>query len=514
MKGFLFVITVFLILTYILLSISVWVKSIESSERIFSEFYKESTVELAIEQITPEKVSNVSYQVMSRGLYRINELSSTNTVREGVDDELSNLESAMGELLVSGSADEDYFTYGDGLDEENSSMNAWVENLNASLLAIGIYIDDYEIYNFRVSQSDIDLVNYSFDMRLSMRDTGGKTSVSREYHIENNLSITGLLDPAMFRESSLRTDGDQEIRRAFFFEKDLYLTPGGIDIRDVSGTLEGGMGYFYGPLVHVDYAIDVAPTNRDRFILVGTFEEITDYHAWEDFGAYIVTSAPSRTPYECGEAGTRYHEDDTLNPILYTHPVTCSPELNCEAGACTVKPFIVAPAFRITDVPSNCPGLDFSDSSAKCALFINEYSVQEVLEVPSRKLGTSGSGIFDVEDLRDFVMCGYYTHTENSPSYLQRLLNNSYEREDTEFGIETFVIGQYSNDDAYDAYSRLDREMFTELAGRAVRGMPGCKQYEHCSDDPSTGIFRITSDSAPVYDADSIDCDEAEGCEE
>jgi hypothetical protein len=65
-KGFLFVVTVFLILTYILLAISVWVKAIETSERSYAEFYRQSTLDLTIAQITPEKVNNVSNMALTR----------------------------------------------------------------------------------------------------------------------------------------------------------------------------------------------------------------------------------------------------------------------------------------------------------------------------------------------------------------------------------------------------------------------------------------------------------------
>ena len=74
-KGFLFTVTVFLILIYILLSISVWVKSIEASERSFSEFYKESTVELTMEQITPAKMDHITHVIMSRNMVRLNDYS-------------------------------------------------------------------------------------------------------------------------------------------------------------------------------------------------------------------------------------------------------------------------------------------------------------------------------------------------------------------------------------------------------------------------------------------------------
>ena len=120
-KGFLFTVTVFLILTYILLSISVWVKAIESSERSFSEFYKESTVELTIEQITPAKVDNVSNIIMTRNLARLDEHSIDSPLRPGGVDENSNIRGALFDMLVNGSAGTSYFQGSTVPNETNSA---------------------------------------------------------------------------------------------------------------------------------------------------------------------------------------------------------------------------------------------------------------------------------------------------------------------------------------------------------------------------------------------------------
>ena len=98
-KGFLFVVTVFLILTYILLSISVWVKSIEASERAYSEFYKESNVELVIEQITQKKVDSVTSIVLNRGLFVISDHSVDHPLIQGTTDPNEHIEKAFCFLL-------------------------------------------------------------------------------------------------------------------------------------------------------------------------------------------------------------------------------------------------------------------------------------------------------------------------------------------------------------------------------------------------------------------------------
>ncbi|MFH1393959.1 MAG: hypothetical protein ABIH29_03690 [Candidatus Micrarchaeota archaeon] len=515
-KGFLFVVTVFLILSYILLSISVWVKAIESSERIYAEFYRESTVELAIEQIAPEKVGNLSHLIMERSLYNLNEHAMADPVIAGVDDatEFDNARGAMNELLINGSADPHYFTYSTGISAENSSMTSWVTNLNVSLLAIGIYIDEFEIYDFTLEQSAIDRIRYTYRMRLSMRDTGGRTKVSREYFIEDELNISGLVDPAIVRGSSMVTGGDQVAYRRFYFAPGGdYREPADMQPDRISGyTVHGGMGWLYGFLVSASRASSIDEDKRGQYILVGDFDDLVAADPDEAFGGYIVTSAPGVADV-CGADGFE-NQEDAYNPVRHEGAACTDVTKDCSAGECTVLPFIEAEGFEISDAPF-CPVLgEVPERYERCALFINENPVIEVLTDYDSKLGTSGSGIFDVESMRDFLMCGYYTHSPSAPSFLQRLFLDAYDRSSTEYGIETFVIGEYANHDNYDRHSRLDRELFAGLSGSAVRGMPGCKNWAHCSDEPTTGVFTLGADAVSAYGAGDIYCEEAEGCEE
>jgi hypothetical protein len=145
---------------------------------------------------------------------------------------------------------------------------------------------------------------------------------------------------------------------------------------------------------------------------------------------------------------------------------------------------------------------------------VSEYSESEVSSDVTLKL--AGGARYGVEELRDLVMCGYYTHNPDAPSYLQRLVNGSYLLNDSEYGIETFVIGNYANDyDLFEGMSRLDRELFDDsVSAIKIRGMPGCKDFSACSDEPVTGIFAVSEEVRDDYGLKDIACDKAAGCEE
>jgi hypothetical protein len=529
-KGFLFTVTVFLILVYILLSISVWVKSIEASERTFSEFYKESTVELTMEQITPAKMANISRVILNRNLVRLNEYSVEHTVLPGpAGDELAHVRGAMGELLAEGNASGSHFRGGESLGAEgNSSLRAWVNNLNASLRAIGVYVSEYNVTHFAFGQEDIDNVNYSFELHLGLKDFTNTSTVSRTYLINNTIGISGIVDPALRRASAVAAGDESEIKtvyRQFFFRKDLYPDSSSISVSRIPQTVSGGQGWLYGPLAaagspvgNVPLATTIPIGDRQGYILTGTFSEIEALgpSVYQDFGAYIVTTRPVLSASACGEDGDgegHSDESNTFNPLQYVGE-NCSLAYRPEAGIMTEKPYIIAENFNAASAHT-CPMLNNFSQTGRCALMLNPYLESQVASSPLLKYSTSGSGLFNVEGIRDFVMCGYYTHNPAAPSYLQRLLDDPYSRNSTQFGIETFVIGTYASDyGIYDTNSRLDRELFDgDIHGIKIRGLPGCKNFNSCSDSPMTGIFAVSGTAAADYGLGDAACNNgAAGC--
>ncbi|MEW6748674.1 MAG: hypothetical protein AB1295_03125 [Candidatus Micrarchaeota archaeon] len=523
-KGFLFTVTIFLVLVYILLSISVWVKSIEASERSFSEFYKESTVELTIEQITPLKMDNVVRTIMLRNLMRLDDHALEYAVEQGpAGDENANIRAAMSELLQTGAADGSHFRGGVGLQPEaNSSLAGWASSLNASLQSIGVYVSDFEVTNFQMGQSDIDRVNYSVDIKLGLRDYANTSSVSRNYHLSNSVGISGLVDPALARESRDLAGDDKTIYRQFFFKKDIYPGVSDISVQKLESA-ESGQGWLYGPLALangsydlVPNALTVDPGQRRLYTLVGTYDEITDLTAtvYDQFAGYIITS-PASNPSSCTPANPleplKLNEGATFNPLVHSGS-SCDASF---ASPTTSKPFIVSPGFDVADA-AECPVLNETGVTRRCVLFLNRYLENEVAAVKTRKLSSHpDGGIYNLEGFRDYIMCGYYTHNPAAPSYMQRLLNDSYSRSSPDYGIETFVIGVYANDTAYDMNGRLDREFFNSaIDGIKIRGFPGCKNYAMCSDSPISGIFAVSEDTKNAYGLGQIACDNgAAGCD-
>lgn len=512
-KGFLFVITVFLILTYILLSISVWVQSLEASERSYSELYKESSVELIIDQITPPKVNEISNVIMTRGMFVLNRHSIDHTMKEGTEYEHQHIEAALEEYLKNGEISAEHFNDGTVPGQEyNASLGGWMQSLNVSLIAVGAYIDDFEIYDFAVEQSTYDTVNYSFSMRLSLKDTSGTTTITRTYDVDGNVNITGYVDPAATRES----DGvDVPVYRQFFFysgyQNPTDLSPDNLD------DIDSGQGWFYGPLVEVSGATSIEAEHRHRYIIVGTYSDIASLaeDTRNTYGGYIVTNAAGEGT-ACSETGgsTYYDETDTFNALEY-ESVGGSCDVSIDIDTYTFKPYVVAPGFSIDSAPE-CPDL-VRGTDERCALIIAEHSPEYIIDDPShyddKYDSPAQTGIYGIEALRDYTLCGYYVPNENAPSYLQRLLNNSYART-SEYGIETFLIGEYMNPAVYDDYGRLDQNIFNGTRmDELIRGMPGCKSAGMCSASGVTvGHFGLVTGTIDEYGAGNIDCGDGAEC--
>lgn len=501
-KGFLFVVTVFLMLTYILLSISVWVKSIETSERAYSEFYKESNVELAMEQITSEKLDKVSSIILNRALFVLNNHSVSHPIKAGSPDEAQYVSASFSQWLVNGSPDQSNFEDGIAPSENSSSLSAWAKGLNASLASIGVYVDDVNVSNFQIYQSDIDVLNYSFTVDLKMADKSGTTSVVRKYNINNSLNITGIPDPAIARASGGLMPG-----RRFYFEKSLYSDGSALrPITRYSGTSNSaGQDWFYGYLTNASAAGSVNQAEKKSYAIVGTYDEIRSVQNFSDFGAFIVTT-PANHPKNCTRTdGTLagYFENGTFNPLKYTGN-NCDPEIDkSDQDATTKLPFVVAPGFSI-DSAGDCPDIPNKIVNRKCALFVTAYNSSDT--PVDKKLSYPNIRIYDIESLRDFTLCGYYIHDPNAPSYVQRLFNNSYSYNSSN-GISTFLIGQYVNGTPTDSWSRLDWELFGHKPGFEVRGMPGCKDPSMCTlSETLTGRFMLSKEALEYFGILELGC--------
>ena len=501
-KGFFFVLVSFFILGYILTSLTLWTKSIDVAEKKFAEKFKFSNVELAVSQLTEEKVSDFAEMSAYYALYKLNEHSINYPVvpadggsGSGNEAEFKNAKDVVWFLIQNGSASGNYFEESaplvyDTSEQSDLTFAGWFGSINKSLSYIGAQVDSFGVSSFTMNQTDPSHLNYSFKVDFSASDKSSIMFITRSFVVNGTLELQGLDDPAVARETKEILNGS-EVRKQFFFHE-TYPSPASTNPAQISSG-SAGQGWFYGRIVAASDAPSISPFMRNVTILIGTYEEISSQvginYNYDDFGAFVLTSESITSDSGCG--GSKKNEIGTFNAIEYDS-TSCAAKI--KGGFKTEKPFIVASGFLLSDV------VPHPEIGGQFVLFVNSADQSEVSSNPEKKLGSPK--IYDIELLRDYVICSYYTVNPKAPSYLQRLFKNSYEMEGGKLGIESFVFGKWlggSDYPAADIYSRLDREMFKEITGINVRGMPGCKNKEMCGSDSQVGHFKLTDQSAKNY---------------
>jgi len=505
-RGFFFVLITLLVLGYILASITLWAKSMEIAEAQYSEKFKMSNLEMVVSQISQERVEKFADISAYHALSAINALSVETPLKKGSDtDQQLHVQNAFRNMMENGTIVNDDFENPSALSSDtvynDYSFGGWFSKINATISSLGLEVEHYSFSEFKLNQTAMDELNYSFKVEFSISDNSNRAHLERIYYVNGTLKLTGLIDPAIKRETFEKLG--YPIEKQFFFLLDdknainaKYLVPYDVNPSKLTSGTEG-QGWFYGPVVSFADAKSVPVLERNTTILVGNYSEITDLIGteatslhWSQFGAYIVTNAP----YAVSSCGDFSSQDNAFNA------------LDCQLGSSDAKikdstkldkPFAVVPGFSLDTVPSYAYSDGKGGYANKRVLFVNKYPPEEVSSSPKKKL-SSAPVVYSIEKIRDMAVCGYYVHNPKAPSYLQRLFDSPYQLKDEKFGIETFAFGAWINgtEGGYaDDLSRLDRELFTAETGEKVRGMPGCKTYEMCNSGSPVGHFSLGDSS-------------------
>ena len=461
-KGFFFVVTALIILSYILTNLALWSETLELHEKTFSENFKLSNLEFIADQLTQERVRDFALDSADFALYKLN----SHTVDNPIKNEKC-IEKVMNSLINNGETVKDCF---DGKNlvyspEEIAAhtFKGWFDKIDLMLREAEMKIDHYNFYEFKFSQSDYKNLYLAFRIDFRAEDNDGLVSVERSFSIEESVSILAISDPAITRGFKELSQTNSLVKKPIFFGK--YEEPEEPKDLNVGKIANGfGQGWFYGP---IHKAGDPAPDDFIyHYILMGTSKDISEDPNKGMYGAYLVL------------ADVNKFED-------------------IKASFPTDKPMAVLGPQYEKDIP-DCYDA-FTNKPAKCLLFISEYDAEEIDEDNFNK--DAKAEFYDIENFRDFTMCSYYVKDENGPSYFQRLMADSFkQKKDKKFGIATVMVWQDIQFVDSDRRSRLDYEFFNSKNGEKIRGMPGCKNGPLCSEDSSPlGQFKLTHDSIEDY---------------
>ncbi|MFA6327846.1 MAG: hypothetical protein WCY41_00175 [Candidatus Micrarchaeia archaeon] len=533
--GFFFAVMALAILSLVLMTVQVWVKTSEQADYHSSQRFKGEAMRSVLASLSDKTLAEFANASAFYATYKMVNRTSNQGLELGQapgTDEKQNKNTGLVEnitigLMTNGSSPSNWgYSIEYSNDEKNAyTLEGWKNRTDAAANAMGFDIQFSDAKNFRYYQIDAWTVGVSFDMDMNITDREGTMRQNKAMRAESNFSIEGFLDPMVTRK-------DMEHRRVErgvatekqIFKNDKYNFPEDVQPTMVKEYGEEGNGWFFGPITDLTpdeinshetetgWTGGVSIENLKQYVLVSSYNDSLASIA-ESYGAVIVTQEPrTETVIEHGCNVTR--QTNCLNCMKKTEAGQGCTETGWELFGNIVD----VPVIAVTnwDTKNVTPVTRAQAGGGK----ITEYSVLIDNEKESKDDKRTGyHRVWDVTSLRDMAICGFYVEG-NGPSFFQRMLTGAERINNQYFGIESFVVGQWAGgaidkEDNYaaDQYSRLDWEFYQGLEGNSVakvKGMMGCKSKEMCSTKNATemglGHFRLSDEAATRYLSEDISC--------
>jgi len=531
-SGFFFAVMALAMLSLVLLTVQVWVKTFEQGDYRASQRFKGEAMRAIMGAVSDEALSDFANASAFYATYRLAgytaDLTNGGLAWLPGSDEAANphtgaVERAAVELMLNGSSEPNagkMIEYSE--DERNAyTIAAWQNMTDAAANVMGFDIEFSEPRGIRYSQADAWTIAVEFEVDMNITDAEGTMRQNRTMRAASNFSIAGFLDPSITRNDMAHRGierGAATEKQVFRHEE--YGAPGDVAPSVVDSNGPEGNGWFFGPITY-DYpnasgnASAADPARLKQYILVHKYDG--DLPAYADlFGAVIVTTAPGTNVSGCVETQT-----GCLNCMRREiGGQGCPPAGGWELFPPHNNPASVPVIVASNDFHSNLtnvPEVKFAREGEE------PFSEQYVLidnEHESPGMKTAGyHRIWDITSLRDMAICGFYVKGAG-PSFLQRMLANSQGIRNNALGIESFVVGKWAggaddkaNGYGADLYSRLDWEFYSAAGGPDVpkiKGMMGCKGKGMCASvnatEISVGHFRLSDDAVGRYMAGGIAC--------
>ena len=556
-SGFFFAVMALAMLSLVLMTVQVWVKTFEQSDYNSSQRFKGEAMMSVLASLSDQTLTDFANASAFYATYKLVDYTSNQGRELGVmagNHETNNkgaglVESTAIGLMVNGSSPPNWVPGIEYSPEEKNSytLAGWQNKTDAAANAMGFDIQFSDAKNFNYYQIDPWTVGVSFDMEMNITDAEGTMHQSKTMHAESNFSISGFLDPMISRK-------DMEHRRVpragatekQIFKQDAYDVPADVApriMRDTTspgdGTGTEGNGWFFGPITEmypneisaksstdaVSGTTGVTIGNLKQYVLASPYKNGSVASVADSYGAVIMTEEPLLETKLDARGCNVTRQTRCLNCMEKTmaSPGCTDTGWGTFLGNNPVNvPVIVATNWNTTDVTAV--------TRAQASGSITDYFVL----IDNEKVNSADKmqgyhRIWDLTNLRDMAICGFYVRG-SGPSFFQRMLTGAENIQNPEpgFGIESFVVGQWAggamdSDGGYaaDSYSRLDWEFYKStdtkdaMNAQKMKGMMGCKSKEMCTgpSDKSNattvglGRFRLSGEAAARYAAKLISCE-------
>ncbi|MCX6771651.1 MAG: hypothetical protein NTX79_06360 [Candidatus Micrarchaeota archaeon] len=542
--GFFFAVMALAMLSLVLLTVQIWVRTFEQSDYSASQRFKGEAVRSILASLSDKTLSDFANASAFYATYKLVNYTSSQGLGlaqlPGTDEAHNRntgvVENATIGLMINGSSPPNWapgiWYSGDEMD--SYTLAGWQNKTNAAANAMGFDIRFSDARNFRYYQIDPWTVGVSFDLEMNITDAEGTMRQNKTMHAGSSFPISGFLDPMISRKDmEHRAEPRDLATEKQIFKLGKYSVPADVQPTLVKDAGKEGYGWFFGPITELtpDEISPLATTgvtlgNIKQYVLVSPYNDGLAGIA-DSYGAVIVTEEPVLgTAIENGCNVTR--QTRCLNCMEKVEPGPgCAGtgwELFPPGNNPVDVPAIAVNNWNMSDVTPVTRALASGDITDHYVLIDNTY------ELPEDKMKADAyHRVWDITSLRDMAICGFYVKGKG-PSFFQRMLTGAeyIQNPDPGFGIESFVVGQWAGgaedkggDYAADLYSRLDWEFYQSYQGtntgdlmtaQRIKGMMGCKSKEMCDAKNATtiglGHFMLTDDATARYLSTLISCKE------
>jgi len=541
-RGFFFTAMALAILSFMLLTTQVWVRTFELKDNSAAVRFKGEAMRTVLSVLSDGTMSEFAN---ASAFYAVSKLADA-TAKEGLapaaahDPEnpgTGNVENTTYELMMHGNSSPGTLQIAYSPDKKEAyTISAWQDKIRAAANVMGFNASFGKIENFTIAQADPWTVRTYFEMQMNISDFENTMHQSKRLRANTSFSINGFVDPMVVRNELERRPGiarDPSLVAQKQIWKHLsYNAPSDISPRLVDERIGQGNGWFFGPITS-DYPGEGIFNGSEmdkigQYILVHKYDGNLSAYA-PMYGAIILTESPVKVSgtYTNSEGCnvTEINETNCLNCLQWT-------EVNSGGCAASSKK-IYANQVKDADghdVPVIVAGGDWSSNSSNIpvvsregmpvpkqsfVLIDNEFS-----DAIDKERGYHR--IWDITRIRDMSICGFYVQGKG-PSFFQRMLANPVGGApivNPDLGIESFLVGQWAGgkeDKDKDINSRLDWEFYSNAAQQAakIKGMMGCKSKAMCgganATNEGTGHFRLSMNATSRYGLDKISCQTTNG---
>jgi len=451
-KGFIFTLLALLVISFMVIEISIYFSAYQVRQESEPLKIRTKVVEEFATQLTGENIQSVSNIAAYNAVHA---LAKDAVIQPVAGTSIDNISNVIGGLFLNGTRPDT-----GKILIENGTLESWKSNLTDLADKVGIDLTlDSDPSKFKVNQSDPWTVQINYTFTYSLWDDYTKTKISDTYNVSVNVSIVGAEDPLFGNQTRLKCQDPGCIRNIFNYE-------GIVNTSKIFTADSGrGKGWFYGEmfkgmlLSSTDLSeSDYTEENKLKILYTDNRFLAEDYGNM--FGAVI------------------YHGD------FYT-----------DIGPAISVPFIAVPGN--VAMPPQLPIAVLIKSGSDTTEDVANFT------------------IYDIEAMRSFLTCTYYTTNPDAPSFFDRLSegrSNPNMRLNPGMGIETSIVGlsSWATDKTS---SSIDHMYYNQTLGTKVMGMTGCKFSDMCRDAISPK-FLVDTSHISWYGLDDLVCsgDNEERC--